>query len=339
MTTTPAPTLTTGDTAAARTLGFLRIRTFRGAAHPVRHVPGADAVADPYIVLGLHTKGRATLVGPDRTDICLPGDVFLRDGARAFTLEETEDFELHLVRVPRRALALTDRQVHDLAGRPPVADGTVAPLLGPLLSEIAMETGSESAIEMGGEGAAAESGLPSTSSTSSSPSPPSPPSRTALRSAGAVADLIALLAVEDTGPDPREDASPGPREDGQDREALVRRLHAYVDANLRDRNLTPATVAEAQHISIRYLHKLFEGRGSTVGRWIQHRRLEEARRELARPARDDITVAAVARRWGFASATHFSRSFRTAYGMSPSDWRDGRTRPPHPVEGSGAGHR
>lgn len=328
MTTTPTPTLTTGDTAAARTLGFLRIRTFRGAAHPVRHVPGADAVADPYIVLGLHTKGRATLVGPDRTDICLPGDVFLRDGARTFTLEETEDFELHLVRVPRRALALTDRQVHDLAGRPPVADGTVAPLLGPLLSEIATETGSESAIEMGSECAAAESGLPS---TPSHPSSPSPPSRTALRSAGAVADLIALLAVEDAGPDPRED--------GQDREALVRRLHAYVDANLRDRNLTPAAIAEAQHISIRYLHKLFEGRGSTVGRWIQHRRLEEARRELARPARDDITVAAVARRWGFASATHFSRSFRTAYGMSPSDWRDGRTRPPHPVDGSAAAHR
>ncbi|MEU6820204.1 helix-turn-helix domain-containing protein [Streptomyces atriruber] len=296
-TTMPTPTAITGDTFADRTLGFLRIRTFRGAARQVRHVPDADAVTDPYVLLGLHTEGRATLGGPGGTEVCLPGDVFLRDGARPLTLEETEEFELHLVHVPHRALALTDRQAHDLTGRAPFADGTVAPLLGPLLSGIA----------------AAE---------------PGPPSRAALRSAGAVADLVALLAVEDTGP--------GSPEDGQDREALVRRLRAYVDANLRDRNLTPATVAEAQHISIRYLHKLFEGRGSTVGRWIQHRRLEEARRELARPARDDITVAAVARRWGFASATHFSRSFRTAYGMSPSDWRDGRTRP---VEGPGTGRR
>ncbi|MFD4633742.1 helix-turn-helix domain-containing protein [Streptomyces sp. NPDC058284] len=288
MTTTPTPTATTGDSSAPRTLGFLRIRTFRGAARPVRHVPDADAVADPYVLLGLHTEGRATLAGPGSTEVCLPGDVFLRDGVRPFTLEETEDFELHLVRVPRRALALTDREARDLAGRAPFADGTVAPLLGPLLSEIAATE-------------------------------PGPPSRTVLRSAGAIADLVALLAVEDVGP--------GSPEDGQDREALVRRVRAYVDANLRDRNLTPATVAEAQHISIRYLHKLFEGRGSTVGRWIQRRRLEEARRELARPARDDITVAAVARRWGFASATHFSRSFRTAYGMSPSDWRDGRTGP------------
>ncbi|WAL93201.1 helix-turn-helix domain-containing protein [Streptomyces sp. Je 1-369] len=285
-TTTPTPTM--GDTTTARPIGFLRIHTLRGAARQVRHVPDADALTDPYVLLGLHIRGRATLARPDGTATCLPGDVFVRDGARGFTLEEAEDFELHLVRVPHRALALTDRQVDDLAQRAPFADGTVTPLLGPLLREIA----------------AAE---------------PGPPSRTALRSAGAVADLVALLAVEDTGP--------GPREDGQDREALVRSLRAYVDANLRDRNLTPATVAEAQHISIRYLHKLFEGRGSTVGRWIQHRRLEEARRELARPARDDITVAAVARRWGFASATHFSRSFRTAYGMSPSDWRAGRTSP------------
>ncbi|ATL25057.1 helix-turn-helix domain-containing protein [Streptomyces formicae] len=296
-TTMPTPTATTGDTFADRTLGFLRIRTFRGTARPVRHVPDADAVTDPYVLLGFHTAGRATLGGPGSTEVCLPGDVFLRDGARPLTLEEREDFELHLVHVPRRALALTDRQARDLAGRAPFADGTVAPLLGPLLREIT----------------AAE---------------PGPPSRAALRWAGAVADLVALLAVEDAGP--------GSAEDGQDREALVRRLRAYVDANLRDRNLTPATVAEAQHISIRYLHKLFEGRGSTVGRWIQHRRLEEARRELARPARDDITVAAVASRWGFASATHFSRSFRTAYGMSPSDWRDGRTRP---AEGPGTGRR
>lgn len=34
------------------------------------------------------------------------------------------------------------------------------------------------------------------------------------------------------------------------------------------------------------------------------------------------TIAAVANRWGFMSATHFSRVFRAAYGMSPSEWRD-----------------
>ncbi|MEU9122294.1 helix-turn-helix domain-containing protein [Streptomyces sp. NPDC048506] len=48
---------------------------------------------------------------------------------------------------------------------------------------------------------------------------------------------------------------------------------------------------------------------------------------MARPGRNDTPVSAVARRWGFANATHFSHSFRAAYGVSPSDWRDDRPRP------------
>ncbi|MFK4066695.1 AraC family transcriptional regulator [Streptomyces sp. NPDC029674] len=290
-------TMTTGSATSTQTLGFLHVRTVRGAARCVLHAPEDDAATEPaepteptepYVLLGIHSLGRATLVRRGSAEACLPGDLFACDGAEPFVLEEEGDFELHLVRIPRRALTLTDRQVRELGGRAPFTDGTVASLLGPLLRDI--------------------TGLR-----------PGHAPRTALRLAGAVADLVGLLVAED--------AVSGPQDGGQDREALMARLRAYVDANLWDRNLTPASVAESQHISIRYLHKLFEGRGSTVGRWIQHRRLEEARRELARPGRDDITVSAVARRWGFASATHFSRSFRAAYGMSPSDWRDGRTTP------------
>lgn len=32
-------------------------------------------------------------------------------------------------------------------------------------------------------------------------------------------------------------------------------------------------------------------------------------------------MAAVAHRWGFSSPSHFSRTFRGAYGMSPSEWQ------------------
>jgi AraC-like DNA-binding protein len=40
------------------------------------------------------------------------------------------------------------------------------------------------------------------------------------------------------------------------------------------------------------------------------------------------TVAAIARRWGFADPTHFSRVFRAAYGMSPREWRASHRRQP-----------
>jgi transcriptional regulator GlxA family with amidase domain len=36
-----------------------------------------------------------------------------------------------------------------------------------------------------------------------------------------------------------------------------------------------------------------------------------------------MPVGAVAGRWGFLDAAHFSRSFRDAFGESPSDWRRG----------------
>lgn len=59
----------------------------------------------------------------------------------------------------------------------------------------------------------------------------------------------------------------------------------------------------------------------TITRWILQRRLEECSRELARRGRVSPTVSSVAQRWGFVNAAHFSRAFRTAYGMSPREWR------------------
>jgi AraC-like DNA-binding protein len=278
--------------AAVRTLGMLRVSTFRGAARSF--VRSDEDTTDPHLTLGVHSFGRATLVRGNGTAACGTDDIFVCDGADPFVLHESEDFELHLVRVPRLALTLTDRQVRALGARAPFADGPVAPLLGPFLRQFI--------------GAL-----------------PEYPPRTAVRLAATVAGFVGSLAAEDERPVPE------PTEGHQE---LLRRVRAHIDARLWDRDLTPAAVAEAQHISVRYLHKLFEGQGSTIGRWIQHRRLEEARRELARPGAGDVAVSAVAKRWGFANATHFSRSFRAAYGMSPSDWRS-RTRPSQDV---GRGH-
>ncbi|MGA5142374.1 helix-turn-helix transcriptional regulator [Streptomyces azureus] len=83
-------------------------------------------------------------------------------------------------------------------------------------------------------------------------------------------------------------------------------------------------MAAAHHMSVRHLHRLFEKQGTTVSRWIQHNRLEACRRELGRPGRNVPTVTSVAHRFGFTSSTHFSRTFRTAYGMSPREWRSTR---------------
>ncbi|OIJ95632.1 hypothetical protein BIV24_08495 [Streptomyces colonosanans] len=96
----------------------------------------------------------------------------------------------------------------------------------------------------------------------------------------------------------------------------------FIDLHLTDADLSPKTIARAHHISVRYLHRLFKEGGTTVGRWIQHRRLEGCRRALTFRRWENVTIGAVANRWGFQSAAHFSRVFRAAYGMSPQEWRE-----------------
>ncbi|MFF3256023.1 helix-turn-helix domain-containing protein [Actinacidiphila glaucinigra] len=104
----------------------------------------------------------------------------------------------------------------------------------------------------------------------------------------------------------------------------------YITAHLHRRDLSPATIAAAQRMSVRYLHKLFQDEDMSVSRWINHKRLEACREDLARPAAAGSTVGEIARRWGFVSPAHFSRSFRAAYGLSPGEWR--RTASDRPPE-------
>ncbi|MEU3844394.1 helix-turn-helix domain-containing protein [Streptomyces sp. NPDC028635] len=133
----------------------------------------------------------------------------------------------------------------------------------------------------------------------------------AARLAAGVEDLFGTLVAE-RGPLGGADRGRG---------ELVLRIRAHIDRHLEDPALTPETVAAAHHISVRYLHRLFEDEGITVARLVQRRRLEECARELARQGGAAPAVAAVAHRWGFVNAAHFSRAFRRMYGHSPREWR------------------
>ncbi|WP_309484529.1 helix-turn-helix domain-containing protein [Streptomyces himalayensis] len=66
----------------------------------------------------------------------------------------------------------------------------------------------------------------------------------------------------------------------------------------RDPGLGPDTIAAVHHMSVRSLHKFFEGEGITVSRLIQRRRLQECARDLAQGDSSERTVSDVARRWG-----------------------------------------
>ncbi|WP_405882626.1 MULTISPECIES: helix-turn-helix domain-containing protein [unclassified Streptomyces] len=77
----------------------------------------------------------------------------------------------------------------------------------------------------------------------------------------------------------------------------------------------------AADISLRSLYALFEGRPESVAASIRQRRLERCRADLADPELRKESVQAIAARRGFTSATVFSRTFRAAYGTTPTEYR------------------
>lgn len=95
----------------------------------------------------------------------------------------------------------------------------------------------------------------------------------------------------------------------------------YIEDNLRDPELSPASVAAGLRISPRYLRTLFAGRGEKASNYIVRRRLEECAKQLRNPSWAGHTLTEIAFAWGFNSAAHFTRTFHEHFGMAPRDYR------------------
>jgi AraC-like DNA-binding protein len=102
---------------------------------------------------------------------------------------------------------------------------------------------------------------------------------------------------------------------------LIYRAKAFIDDRLHDSSLSPAAIADAVGISLRYLQALFQAEGTTVSEWIWERRLERSRRRLIDPLLAHESIAQIALGCGFTELAHFSRRFKAAFGQSPSEYR------------------
>lgn len=105
------------------------------------------------------------------------------------------------------------------------------------------------------------------------------------------------------------------------RRVLYQQIQGFIQRRLADPELTPATIAEAHHISVRTLHRLFGSHGHTVTAWIRTRRLDRCRRDLTDPLLADQPVSVIAARWGYRDPAHFTRLFRDHYEVTPGDYR------------------
>jgi AraC family transcriptional regulator, positive regulator of tynA and feaB len=103
------------------------------------------------------------------------------------------------------------------------------------------------------------------------------------------------------------------------REAMRAEIRRYVKTHLQDPDLGPASIARASAISVRALHALFEDVDASVAGLVRTERLARCLEDLQRPNGGSVTD--IAFRWGFCDAAHFSRVFKRAFGVTPSEVR------------------
>lgn len=96
---------------------------------------------------------------------------------------------------------------------------------------------------------------------------------------------------------------------------LRERAPQYVDENLGDATLSPATIAAVHAVSVRTLYSAIDRLGMRSSACIRDRRLARCYEELLLGA---APVAEIGARWGFSHPAHFSRAFQRRYGMPPS---------------------
>lgn len=114
------------------------------------------------------------------------------------------------------------------------------------------------------------------------------------------------------------------------RATVFARVCSRIDARLSEPELSLAAIAADEHMSARYLQKLFEKSGSSFSSYLRTSRLERCRADLANPQYDKLSVSDICYRWGFNDPSYFSHAFREQFGISPRGYRDQMTIAPAP---------
>ena len=108
------------------------------------------------------------------------------------------------------------------------------------------------------------------------------------------------------------------------RAALRRRCKAYIEARWADPDLSPASIASALGISVRYLHQCFASGDMTVMEYLRLQRLRRCRSDLSDPNCDLVAISEIAQRNGFRNTCHFNEVFKAEFGLTPRDIRCNR---------------
>ncbi|CAE6836175.1 helix-turn-helix domain-containing protein [Paraburkholderia nemoris] len=253
-----------------------------------RHVAEHDVASvsntnGDYILAGLQLKGAGELIQDGRCASVEHHDLVLFDSRRPFRWELSEPFDQIVIRFPMSLVTY----------RMPLRDAFVAHTIsgmegmGMLVAQHLITLCEER------------------DRLARSPS--------ASQIAASAADLVGGLLAE------WMQIRPGPRTNLHSMH--LQHLRQFILSNLRNPDLNAEMTAAALGMSARYLHRLAQQNGTTIGRMILVARLERCAQWLSLKCYANCSIEQIAGTWGFASAAHFSRAFRAHYMKTPREYR------------------
>ncbi len=231
--------------------------------------------------VSLQISGCGLLIQDGREALLRPGDVAIYDTDRPYSVVYEEEMRMLVLMFPRELLGLPAQFMSELTARCFSSGDGLGDITVPYLQNIGRNLE-----RLGGMAGP--------------------------RLMRTAVDLLTTMFASELD----KDAEPG-----DIHELLMQSIRRYIDAQLGNPELGPQQIAAAHYISTRHLHGLFRERGTTVSTWIRERRLEQCRNDLLDPLNAHRSVSAIAARWGFVEAAHFSRVFKAAYGNPPSELR------------------
>jgi AraC-like DNA-binding protein len=266
-------------------LGPLRLFRISAAPNTMMRTSRAIATCDPECLhLSLVLRGRINAAQEGRTGVARSGDVISYETSHPVIFRADQPYESLVVRVPKRLLGRQEAQITRL---------TAVGISGSDGLPRAAAAFFRSLVVGLEDGTITSEDAPST--------------------VDCVLDLVRGVYSA-----PARTNAPAR---ARSRAEILLNAQSFIEANLADPDLDPQEVARSSFVSTRYLHKLFEGEGTTVCRWIRTSRLEHCHRDLLDPSLRHETILTIASRWGLPGPQHFSRLFRSAYGCSPSELR------------------
>jgi AraC-like DNA-binding protein len=259
-------------------------RVLTSTPHSVHRTRGLIRRDSPELYrVVLAVAGNLTIAQDDRSSRLAPGEFAIYDFTRPYDLAYETGVQLAVFSLPHALVSVPADPVRRLTATAIAPDDGSAALAAPLLRRVAFDL--------------------------STYRPES-----AARLSTVITDLVTAAVAE------RVERTGAMPEASRDRMLLIR-VHTFIEQHLGETGLDPGGVAAAHHVSVRQLHRLFASQNTTVAAWIRQRRLEHCRRDLTDPTLHDVPVSAVAAKWGLVESAHFSRVFRAAYGLPPTEYR------------------